>query len=153
MDKKESKIRKILGDITLKKIIIVILMLMFFVPLFDSEIYTDQANSIEFTMNSFNSLLLTPVSTVPTSQLITLVDQLLNDMKNDEYSLIYFSSPFTELPVYRHDDFYQVRIADLVTASVIIDTYTILTARSDLTLRTDLDDDAEKTSLLCMLNQ
>lgn len=40
MDKKESKIRKILGDITLKKVIIVVLLLMFIVPLFDSDLYT-----------------------------------------------------------------------------------------------------------------
>ncbi len=67
MDKKESKIRKILGDITLKKVIIVVLLLMFIVPLFDTELYTDQANAFDLTLSNLNNLLLQPPSQVSTS--------------------------------------------------------------------------------------
>ena len=67
MDKRESKIRKILGDITLKKVIIVVLLLMFIVPLFDTELYTDQANAFDLTLSNLNNLLLQPSSQVSTS--------------------------------------------------------------------------------------
>lgn len=49
-----------MGDITLRKVIIVVLMLMFFIPLFDTDIYTDQANSFDFTLNNINYMLSQP---------------------------------------------------------------------------------------------
>lgn len=94
MDQRESKIRKKLGDTTLKKIIIVVLMLMFIVPLFDTEIYTNQANSIDLSLSSMESLLNLPSSTLPTSQLISLIQKIIAKMKSDEFNLIYFKSPF-----------------------------------------------------------
>jgi hypothetical protein len=36
VEKSESKIRKVMADVTLKKIIVVALMLMFIIPLFDT---------------------------------------------------------------------------------------------------------------------
>jgi hypothetical protein len=36
MEKNESKIRKVMADVTLKKIIVVALLLMFIIPLFDT---------------------------------------------------------------------------------------------------------------------
>lgn len=62
VDRNESKIRKILGDATLTKIIIFVLLLMFIVPLFDADIYIDQANSFDLTFNHLNDLLLLPAS-------------------------------------------------------------------------------------------
>lgn len=49
-----------MGDIILRKVIIVVLMLMFFIPLFDSDIYTDQANSFDFALNNLNNMLIRP---------------------------------------------------------------------------------------------
>lgn len=46
-----------MGDVTLKKIIIVALLLMFIIPLFDPEIYTDQANSFDYTLETLTKLL------------------------------------------------------------------------------------------------
>lgn len=39
MSQQESKISKVLSDLTVKKVIIVVLLLMFLVPLFDTENY------------------------------------------------------------------------------------------------------------------
>lgn len=82
MDKKESKIRKILGDITLKKVIIVVLLLMFIVPLFDSDLYVDQANSFDVTFSNLSYLLTLPSSQVPASQIAALIDKILTDFKD-----------------------------------------------------------------------
>lgn len=62
VDRNESKIRKILGDATLTKIIIFVLLLMLIVPLFDSDIYIDQANSFDLTLSHLNDMLLLPSS-------------------------------------------------------------------------------------------
>lgn len=41
MTKKESKISKVLSDLTIKKIIVAVILIMFIVPLFDSDNYTN----------------------------------------------------------------------------------------------------------------
>lgn len=46
-----------MGDTTLKKVIIVVLLLMFITPLFDPYIYIDPANSLDYTVASLNSML------------------------------------------------------------------------------------------------
>jgi len=50
----------------LKKVIIVVLLLMFIVPLFDTDLYTDQANAFDLTLSNLNNLLLQPPSQVST---------------------------------------------------------------------------------------
>ena len=46
-----------MADITLKKVIIIVLLLMFVSPLFDSDIYLDSANSLDYTIGSLNNML------------------------------------------------------------------------------------------------
>ena len=41
MNKKESKISKVLSDLTIKKIIVAVILIMFIVTLFDSDNYTN----------------------------------------------------------------------------------------------------------------
>ncbi len=41
----------------MKKVIVVALLLMFIIPLFDTDIYTDQANSFDYTLQALNTLL------------------------------------------------------------------------------------------------
>ena len=48
MESKESKISKVLSDITLKKVIIMVLLLMFLVPLFDTENYIEDPNDWDY---------------------------------------------------------------------------------------------------------
>ena len=57
MSAKESKISRILSDLTIKKIIIVVLLIMFLVPLFDSDNYIDKAESWDFTVKNIHQLL------------------------------------------------------------------------------------------------
>lgn len=55
--------------------------------------------------------------------------------------MVYFSTPFNELPSYKHDLFLDVRIGDIISSSITIDTAYIMANRPDLTLRSDLADD------------
>ena len=57
MSEKESKISKVLSDLTIKKIIIVVLLIMFLVPLFDSENYISSPESWDFTVKNVHKLL------------------------------------------------------------------------------------------------
>ncbi len=42
---------------TIKKVIIVVLMMMFLIPLFDTDVYLDPGNSFDFTLANVNGLL------------------------------------------------------------------------------------------------
>ena len=57
MSAKESKISRILSDLTIKKIIIVVLLIMFLVPLFDSDNYIDKAESWDFIVKNIHQVL------------------------------------------------------------------------------------------------
>lgn len=57
----------------MKKVIIIVLLLMFIVPLFDSDLYTDQANAFDETLSLLNSLLLQPSSQVAISDINNLL--------------------------------------------------------------------------------
>jgi len=94
VEKKESKIRKILSDVTLKKVIIVALLLMFVIPLFDSDIYTDQANSFDYTLNNLNYMLNMPAVEMPLQNMVDLINYAITDHLDEDYYLIYFSTPF-----------------------------------------------------------
>lgn len=69
-----------MGDITLKKVILVVLMLMILAPLFDSDIYTDQANSMDYTINNINYLLRKPTD-ISLDDINKILNQVLDDHK------------------------------------------------------------------------
>ncbi len=65
-----------MGEITLKKVIIVVLTLMFCIPLFDSDIYIDQANSFDYIVNNLNNML-AKNSEITTDQIVTIINAAL----------------------------------------------------------------------------
>lgn len=69
-----------MGDITLKKVILVVLLLMILAPLFDSDIYTDQANSMDYTINNINYLLRKPTD-ISLDDINKILNQVLDDHK------------------------------------------------------------------------
>ena len=60
MNDKESKISKALSDLTIKKVVIVVLLIMFLVPLFDSDNYIQKAENWDFTVINIHRLLKQP---------------------------------------------------------------------------------------------
>ena len=70
-----------MGDNTMKKVIVVVLILMFLIPLFDSDVYIDQANSLDFaTLNIDTLLKASTVITVP--EIYTFVTSIVDDHKD-----------------------------------------------------------------------
>lgn len=78
MSQKESKISKVLSDLTIKKIIIVVLLIMFLVPLFDSDSYIGEAESWDFTVKNIHQLLKED-STIPISSIKGLINDVIEN--------------------------------------------------------------------------
>lgn len=81
-----------MADTTLKKVIILVLVLMFISPLFDSDIYLDSADSLDYTVGSLEHMLKNGTMTI--AEINTVLNQVLEEHKTLEYYLIYFSTPF-----------------------------------------------------------
>lgn len=52
---------------------------MFIIPLFDPDIYTDQANSFDYTLTNLNNLLLMTPTDAPLSQIAQLMNFAVSD--------------------------------------------------------------------------
>lgn len=135
MEKNESKIRKVMGDSTLKKVIIVVLLLMFISPLFDTDVYLDPANSLDYSIQSLNNMLLKNVISI--ADINTLMNQVIESHKSLDYKLIYFATPFVQLPYYSGNGFADYRASDFVASSFEVDSAQIKSTRSSLQYRTN----------------
>lgn len=67
---------------SIKKIIIVVLLLMFTVPLFNQDIYLDNENAWDETVNNINSLLMTDPTIVTTAMITATINNSINDFTN-----------------------------------------------------------------------
>lgn len=56
-EKKESKIGKILSELSIKKVIIVVLLMMFLIPLFSIDLYQDPENAWDYFLVNQQKLL------------------------------------------------------------------------------------------------
>ena len=140
MHDKESKISSFLSDLTMKKVIVVVLLIMFLVPLFDTENYIERPSSFDFITNNLNELLLNP--SIPTSKIIELSHNTIQShMKKDgqEGFIVHFGTPFNEFPAYNDSIFGYQRVDDTSSSVATIDTTQILALRPDLTLRAGED--------------
>lgn len=136
ISRKESKISKVLSDLTIQKVVIVVLLIMFLVPLFDSENYIPKAESWDFTVVSIHDYLKN--SDIPLESISDMIDNHIKQHQDDNY-IIYFSSPFNELPFYKTDRFGKERIQDITSSIEEIDVSEIRVARPSLTLRSGLN--------------
>lgn len=78
---------------------------MFVTPLFDTDMYLDPANSMDFALANINHLLYKS-NQISTSELAAFIEEVVEDHKDEKYELIYFSIPFNDFPDYAHDEFY-----------------------------------------------
>lgn len=103
-----------LSDLTIKKIVIVVLLLMVIIPLFDNTAYIEKAESWDYITMSIHKALKSP--DVPTSTIVELINNMIEVHQTNDNYIIYFSSPFNELPYYRHDRFGKERISDMTSS-------------------------------------
>ena len=78
-EQKESKIGKILSELSVKKIIIVVLIMMFVIPLFSIDVYRDTENAWDYLLLHQNNLLSQPSSSIPTASIVGLVNYQVNN--------------------------------------------------------------------------
>lgn len=57
MENKESKVSQILSNANIQKVILVVLLIMFFVPLFDATTYVDDNGNLDFFLQNMEQLL------------------------------------------------------------------------------------------------
>jgi len=136
----------------MKKVIWVVLILVLLVPLFSYDVYIDPANSFDYTCRQAGYMLATNDASVTASSISGFIQYSIDSQISDYQSIIYFSTPFNELPFYKSSDFAEVRISDWTPSNTIIDTDSILALRSDLTLRTNLLS-TESSVIVAIVNQ
>jgi hypothetical protein len=118
-----------MSDITLKKVIIVVLLLMFIAPLFDPDIYLDAANSLDFTLSSISRMVLNPSSGMTIDQINTIINSTVTDLLAESNYIIYFSTPFNEIQSYTDPNFNDFRVSDYVVSALVVNTSSIMAAR------------------------
>ncbi len=88
---------------------------MFVVPLFDTDNYLDAANSWDYTVINIHTLLKN--KKVSLDVLNIMINKRMSTSMAEETNLIYFSTPFNELPTYVHEDFLNVRLVDWISST------------------------------------
>jgi hypothetical protein len=81
-----------------------------------------------------------------------LINQDINNFKNELDFIIQYITPFNELPYYNAVDINTLRDSDLLSSSQLIDVNVIAASRPTLTLRDQLTD-KESSQISVILNQ
>lgn len=83
---------------SIKKIIIVILLLMFIIPLFSIDVYRDPENAWDYHLKNQMELLMLPPSAIPTASISKLINTTVESYIYELDFIILYSTPFNELP-------------------------------------------------------
>lgn len=81
-----------LSDSTIKKVMIVVLLIQFCIPLFDPTVYIEASHSMDFFVSNLKSLLNDP--TTSTDDIIALTNEVVTEHLSLTTPLVYFSTPF-----------------------------------------------------------
>lgn len=149
---KESKIGQILSELSIKKIIIVILLLMFAIPLFNIDVYRDPENAWDYHLKNQMELLLLPTSSISTANISNLINYTITSYISEQNFIILYSAPFNELPHYETVDLSLLRSGDLISSVQTINVSQIVANRPDLSQASGLSD-SKSNSLNVILDQ
>lgn len=149
---KESKIGQILSEMSIKKIIIVILLLMFVIPLFNIDVYRDPENAWDYHLKNQMELLMLPPSSISTTSISKLINSTIQSYINEQNFIILYSTPFNELPHFSSVDLALLRSGDLISSVQTIDVSLIMANRPELTITPGLNA-KNSNSLTVILDQ
>jgi hypothetical protein len=124
----------------MKKVILVVLTLVLLMPFFSSDVYTDPANRFDYTCEQIANMLATNDVSVTVSLINEYAQFAIDNQKSDYQNILYFSTPFEELPYYKSANFDSSRVSDLTPSITTINTAAILSLRPDLSLRANAAD-------------
>jgi hypothetical protein len=109
-------------------------------PFFSSDVYTDPANRFDYTCEQIANMLATNDVSVTVSLINEYAQFAIDNQKSDYQNILYFSTPFEELPYYKSANFDSSRVSDLTPSITTINTAAILSLRPDLSLRANAAD-------------
>lgn len=142
-----------MSELSIKKIIIVVLLMMFVIPLFSADLYRDPENAWDYLLQHDQQLLSLSNSVVPTSSVISLIASQISEFIAEDNFIIQYTSPFNELPYINQVDLTVLRNEDLLSSVQSINATLVLNNRPDLTLRQSSNDDLSSLNVILNQNQ
>ena len=132
INKDESKIGKLLSESTIKKVIVVILFLMFSVPVFDIDNYYPESTGWDFLVGFVAKAL--KDDKVPLAKINQVVTDAMKSKESLEiYStIIIFETPFAEMSSHNAESIDSLRITDIGISESEVDVEEILARRPSL---------------------
>ncbi|EGR33596.1 hypothetical protein IMG5_048380 [Ichthyophthirius multifiliis] len=116
---KESRVSKKLSDLTTKRVIIIVLLLLFIMPLFSADYFYDLPASLDFQIEQF--LLMTYQKTCTHEDIKQSFDNIIILMSNLDNPLIYFKTPFQFTNFYKDQNFESLRLQEKIPYAIYFD--------------------------------
>lgn len=111
-ESKESKVSEILSNANIKKVILIMLLIMFFVPLFDASVYFDDGQDADMFVKNVELLLMSPATQLADIQ--RLVSTVIADLRTQQPSLVAFCTPFDQFPCFGYEALGNYRSDDML---------------------------------------
>ncbi|CAK87607.1 unnamed protein product (macronuclear) [Paramecium tetraurelia] len=124
---KESKVSKMLSDSTTKKVIIVVLALLFLIPLFSVDYYVSPPTSMLMQSQQFVKLAESEASTY--DDVKDAYSQIIIDHSGIDNYIVLFTSPlynYKDFPIYQNDDYPNLRTDEQDVGAYTLDYDTLL---------------------------
>lgn len=135
-----------LSDSTIKKVLIVVLLIQFFIPLFDPTVFVEGSHSMDFFVLNLKSLLNDPKT--KTEDIIELTHEAIRSHQTFTTPLVYFSTPFQEIMEYKDDIYDDLRLSDTIASTETVDGEAIMKIRSGFTD----DQTTDNVTIIAVLN-
>ncbi|CAD8192164.1 unnamed protein product [Paramecium octaurelia] len=127
VETKESKVSKMLSDSTTKKVIIVVLALLFLIPLFSVDYYVSPPTSMLMQSQQFVKLAESEASTY--DDVKSAYSQIIIDHSGIDNYIVLFTSPlnnYKDFPIYENDDYPNLRTDEQDVGAYTLDYDTLL---------------------------
>ncbi|CAD8081120.1 unnamed protein product [Paramecium primaurelia] len=124
---KESKVSKMLSDSTTKKVIIVVLALLFLIPLFSVDYFVSPPTSMLMQAQQFVKLAESESSTY--DDVKNAYNQIIIDHSGIDNYIVLFTSPlynYKDFPIYEHDDYPNLRTDEQDVGAYTLDYETLI---------------------------
>ncbi|CAK69742.1 unnamed protein product (macronuclear) [Paramecium tetraurelia] len=127
LETKESKVSKMLSDSTTKKVIIVVLALLFLIPLFSVDYFVSPPTSMLMQSQQFVKLAESEASTY--EDVKNAYSQIIIDHSGIDNYIVLFTSPlynYEDFPIYQNDDYPNLRTDEQDVGAYTLDYDTLI---------------------------
>ena len=135
-----------LSDSTIKKVIIVVLLIQLVIPMFDPSVFIEASHSMDFFVSNLKQLLSDPDTN--SDDVIGLTKQIVEDHMYFSTPLVYFSTPFIELIWVKDDIYDDLRLGDTIASTETVDGTYIMSIKPGLNNNPNTDN----VTIIAVLN-